>query len=241
MKHPILILLAVLCFSINLQAQRWWGRGIDGEGPRVERDLNLRDFEGVKMAMNADVYITPGNKQSVRISAQANIIDLIETDVNDGVWKIRSSENIDDVMPIKVYITIPRLTYAAVSGSGGIYGEGTFTAGNYMKVAVSGSGNLELNVNADQIEASVSGSGDIELGGSCNEFNIGVSGSGDVDADDLVTQNCDVRISGSGEAKVNASDNLKVSVSGSGDVFYRGDPNLTSRISGSGDLHRVRS
>lgn len=235
--------LAVLFFFATtpfIQAQKWWGRGVDGEGPRVEKDMNIDDFEGIRLTINADVYLTPGRSQSVRISAQQNIIDLIETDVDGGIWKISTEENLDDHSKIKIYITAEQMNYVKLSGSGDIYTEGTFeNAGNTVEVGVSGSGDLQFRTNARSIEAGISGSGDIELDGSAENIEVGISGSGDIDAIDLTARNCQVRISGSGTAKVHATQDLNVRVSGSGDVYYRGKPNVQSRISGSGDLESV--
>lgn len=236
MRNLLLVSILLLFFS-NINAQKWWNSGIKGEGPRVEQELDLRSFDGIKLTMAADVYLTKGNSQHVRISAQQNIIDLIKKEVNDGVWKISPEENIRDHSPIKIYITVPSMNYVGLSGSGDIYTEGTFDVSGEVNIAVSGSGDIRFNTNAAAIDASVSGSGDIELNGSARNMNVRISGSGDIDAYDLRTGSCEVRVSGSGGVKVHATEDLNVRVSGSGDVYYRGNPNVTSRISGSGDLH----
>ena len=235
-------LIVLLSFATTpiLNAQKWWGGGVDGKGPRVERDLQLDDFDGIRLTLSADVYLTPGRSQSVRVSAQQNIIDLLKTDVDGGVWKISTEENIDDHSKIKIYITVPEMTYVKLSGSGNIYTEGTFdNSGEEVEIGISGSGNLEFNTNARSIEAGISGSGDIELDGSTDDINVGISGSGDIDAMGMTARNAQIRISGSGNAKVHATQGLNVRVSGSGDVYYRGNPNVQSRISGSGDLESV--
>lgn len=223
-----------------MNAQSWWGGGVDGKGPRVEKDLQLDDFNGIRLTLSADVYLTPGRSQSVRVSAQQNIIDLLETEVENGIWKIDTEENIDDHSKIKIYITVPEMDYVKLSGSGNIYTEGLFeNSGKAVEVGVSGSGDLQFRTNARSLSAAISGSGDIELKGSTDDISIRVSGSGDIDAIDLTARNCEVRISGSGNAKVHATQDLNVRVSGSGDVYYRGRPNVQSRISGSGDLESV--
>ena len=80
MKNWIhLTALLVLFVSPCMNAQSWWGGGVDGKGPRVEKDLQLDDFNGIRLTLSADVYLTPGRSQSVRVSAQQNIIDLLET------------------------------------------------------------------------------------------------------------------------------------------------------------------
>ncbi|WP_020537111.1 head GIN domain-containing protein [Lewinella cohaerens] len=239
MKYLLMLPLFVLFFLPNTQAQKWWNGGVDGSGPRVEKDLQLDQFSGIRLSINADVYLTQGSTQSVRISAQQNIIDLIETNVDGSIWKIKTEENIDDHAPIKIYITVPRMTYVKLSGSGDIYTENTFTGNDAVEVGISGSGDLRFKTTANSIEAAISGSGDIELDGSTENLNISISGSGDIDAKELVSGNCEVRISGSGGAKVHATKNLNVRVSGSGDVYYKGSPNVQSRVSGSGDLQSI--
>ncbi len=235
-----LIVLLSLTTTPFLNAQRWWGGGVDGEGPRVEKDLQIDNFDGIRLTISANVYLTPGRSQSVRVSAQQNIIDLLETDVDGGVWKITTEENLRKHSQIKIYITVPEMTYVRLSGSGDIYTEGTFdNTGNEVELGVSGSGNLEFNTNARSVEASISGSGDVELGGTTDDISLGISGSGDIDAIDMTARNCQVRVSGSGNVKVHATQELNVRVSGSGDVYYRGKPNVQSRISGSGDLESV--
>jgi hypothetical protein len=239
MKNLLMLPLFILFFLPNTQAQKWWNSGIDGKGPVVEKTLQLDDFSGIRLSISADVYLTQGNTQSVRISAQQNIIDLIETQVEDNIWKIKTEENIDDHAPIKIYITVPRMTYVKLSCSGDIYTENTFTGNDLVEVGISGSGDLRFKTTARSIEATISGSGDIELDGSTENLNISISGSGDVDAKELMSSNCEVKISGSGGAKVHATQNLNVRVSGSGDVYYKGSPNVQSRISGSGDLQSM--
>jgi hypothetical protein len=239
MKNLLLLsLLALFCLS-NLQAQRWWNNGVKGEGPSVEKTIQLDNFSGISLNINADVYLTQGSTQSVRIDAQQNIIDLIETDVNNKIWRIKTEENLRDYSSIKIYITVPDMNSVKLSGSGDIYCESVFAGNDEVEVSISGSGDLRFKTTARSVDASISGSGDIELEGSAQDLSISVSGSGGVDAKELRSSNCDIRISGSGDAKVHATETLNVSVSGSGDVYYKGTPQVKSRISGSGDLESM--
>jgi hypothetical protein len=59
-------------------------------------------------------------------------------------------------------------------------------------------------------------------------------------AADLVTNKCDVRISGSGDVEINVTDELDASISGSGSVLYKGDPKkLNSHSAGSGKVRKM--
>ena len=212
---------------------------ISGQGDPSERTLQLDDFTGLVLTTSADVYLTQGSTQSVRVVAQDNIIDNLETEVNNGVWKIKGKKPMRNYKAVNIYITIPDLSMAKISGSGDIEGQSAFRTENKVDLGISGSGDIELDIDAPAIDAGMSGSGDIELEGETGEFTISISGSGDVDASDLVSENCEVRISGSGGVKVHATDNLDVRISGSGDVYYKGRPSVNSRISGSGDLRSM--
>lgn len=237
MKKIFFFILAVAFISINsATAQNWWKEKIRGEGPKVTKDLDLPAFEAVRLSLSADLYIRQGPTQSVRIEAQQNIIDNIIQEVEGSTWRIRPDRMVTRHEGIKIYITVPRLTEASVSGSGDIIGETTFSGADRFYSGVSGSGHIKLDLEAKEIEVKVSGSGNVNLKGSTESLLIRISGSGHVNADDLTAQKCNVQVSGSGRSSVNVSEDLEVKISGSGDVAYKGRPRLRSNISGSGDL-----
>lgn len=236
MRTILFLSLSLFFISQSCTQNRNWQQ-TKGEGSVVEQTLKLDHFTGVKLSISGNVFLTQGSQQSVRITGQQNIIDLIETTVNNDVWKIKTSQSIRQHEPINIYITIPSLTSAHISGSGDIVTEGVFTNCDQLKAGISGSGGLQINVQANAVDTHISGSGDIELSGSTNDLEVHISGSGDIDAYDMVSNNADVHISGSGGCRIHAEKELDVHVSGSGDIHYKGNPSVHSRISGSGDLH----
>ena len=234
-----ILFLSVALVFINQSCAQNWGRGVRGEGASAEKTLQLDDFSGIKLTMAGNVFLTQGNQQSVRIVGQQNIIDLIETTVHNGIWKIKPSQNLRNYDKLDIYITIPHLSYAKISGSGNIVSEGAFKNCDDLDLGISGSGGLKLNVDADDVDVKISGSGDIELLGQTNTLKLHISGSGDIDAMDMGCNDANVHISGSGECRINVDKNLDVHVSGSGDVYYKGNPSVRSRVSGSGDLRSL--
>ena len=105
-----------------------------------------------------------------------------------------------------------------------------------IELRITGSGDLDMALEADDIEVDISGSGKVVLEGTGDELEIDITGSGDVRAFDLAVQEADVNISGSGDAEVRVANRLDVRISGSGDVFYKGQPEINDIITGSGDL-----
>ena len=202
----------------------------------VDQELDLAAFERISLAISADVYLKQGDQQSITVRGQENIIANLMTDVQDKTWRIRFDRPIRRSQGIKIFITIPYLSGARVSGSGNIESDHIWQA-NTFYTGVSGSGNIKLQVQSEDLSSKVSGSGNINLGGSSKEYAVQVTGSGNIKAYELAATHCKVRISGSGNARVDAQEQLDVRISGSGDVMYTGRPRVNSKISGSGGLY----
>lgn len=232
-----LTLSAILCFISGACAQNWSsGPGISGEGPKVTKTLDLASFDGLALAISADVMVRQGSTQSVKIEAQQNIIDNLKKEVKDGVWKIGFEKNVKKSESVKIWVTVPTLEQLSISGSGSIIGESRFTNLNDLSLAISGSGNLKLDADSKNLSVAISGSGDMELAGSTGASTMKISGSGDIAAFDLNTRTCEVKISGSGDSSINVSESLDVAIAGSGDVYYKGRPSVRSKVSGSGEV-----
>jgi len=156
------------------------------------------------------------------------------------VWRVKFDKSMRSHKQVTIYITMSTLKEVSLAGSGNISTTNTFTGLDKVEAAVAGSGNIKLSVQAHAVESAISGSGDITLDGSADTLEGAISGSGDLHADGLKTSDCEVAISGSGDASVYCTGSLETSVSGSGDVSYRGDaPKVISHINGSGDIRKI--
>lgn len=234
----IVLLLSVALFAIVLQSCR----KVSGSGPVVTENRAVSDFKEIKSDISGEVYVTAGPVYKVSIEAQQNVIDVIETVLNDDRLTIRLKNNtsVRAEDKIVVRITSPNIRGLIVSGSGNISAnEPVTTSDLYMNV--SGSGDIYLNkLTAVTLDANISGSGRIDIaGGELNDQSLEISGSGDMDFLNLLSKDADVRISGSGSARVKATDHLKVRITGSGDVYYTGNPAVDVQITGSGSMKHI--
>lgn len=234
-KTFLFLLTLFSLISTNSYAQKW-GPGIKGEGPVVTKDLNVSGFHGVSLGFSGDVYLKQGSSHAVSVEGQANIIENIKTEVSGGIWRINFKRNVRNYQGLKIYITMPRLTMAKVSGSGNINTQGHFNNIDDLELGVSGSGNITMDADANNIDSRISGSGDIQVAGKTVGHSISISGSGDVFAYNLKSTKCSIRISGSGNCQVDVIESLDVSISGSGNVTYQGRPRVKSKASGSGSV-----
>ncbi len=232
----VLTLFTILLFTSSACTQNWSGTGVFGEGPKVTKTLDIASFNGLTLAIAADVTIRQGSTQSVKIEAQQNLIDLLNQEVKDGIWKVNFSKNVSHKESIKIWVTVSDIKQLSLSGSGSIIGEGGFSNIGDLALTLTGSGNITLDAASKNLSVIISGSGDMNLAGSTGEANMKITGSGDIKAFDLVAKTCEVKISGSGDSSVNVSESLEVAIAGSGDVYYKGRPSVRSKVSGSGSV-----
>lgn len=234
MKNIILLLILVVAGVQTALSQK-----IKGTGPRVTRTLDLASFEKIESNISADVEITQGSTQKITVEGQANIIDLIQTEVSDNKWKIKFPKNTwGDYEDLKIKITLPKLTAVGLGGSGSIITTNMFTADEF-NVGVSGSGTVKVMVEANRVDCGLSGSGNIHLQGKTHDLKIGTSGSGNVKALDFSASQVKIGISGSGSCEVSATDMLEAGISGSGSIRYKGQPKIKTGISGSGSIQSI--
>ena len=230
-KIPALLFILLLCLSACDEQ----GFCLDGEGDVESRTLDLSSIDGVRVHGNTRVYIKKGNRQRIEVKGQPNILDELETNVEGGVWDIGFDRCLSNYETVEVYLTLPDLRSAKISGSGFIKLEDRFRSREF-DVAVSGSGDIQGRVDTEILSSRISGSGTIELSGAAREQDVRISGSGNHKAFDFRTDKATISISGSGRAQVRASDELDVEISGSGKVYYKGNPDTNFNVSGSGKV-----
>jgi carbon monoxide dehydrogenase subunit G len=204
----------------------------------VEEMREVSDFAGVSLSGGGRLSIELGERETLRIEADDNLLAYIETEVRDGRLElgVREGVNLRPTQPVRFYVTVKELNAIAVSGSGKV--RAPDLEEEHFSVSISGSGEVRTgDLNASSLRVAVSGSGELELaGGEVNEQDISISGSGRVEASDLRCGSAKVAVSGSGGATVWATEGLDVRISGSGSVGYYGDPHTMFSTSGSGKI-----
>lgn len=202
-----------------------------------EETRDVAAFNEVFLKGSMDVEVVVGKEQSVRVVADSDIIDHIETEVRgDELHVSLERGHYRNIKKMIVYVTVPNLKGAGVHGSGDLLVEGA--EADDFELELHGSGDaIFKDARFGDLEIELQGSGDIEIDGTCKDVEIELQGSGDVDASDLQCDTADVTLHGSGDIEVYARSEADVSVHGSGDVVVSGEPEkVRSRVHGSGDI-----
>jgi hypothetical protein len=236
-----IFLAAVLLLFITTGCQYLDGQRVNGDGHITSQDRSVGSFNSVHASGSMNVHISQGASNSVRIEADQNLMQYIDVYVKGNTLVVRNKEgyNVQPSRDIVVYATAPVFRGIEVSGAGDIVGDNTISGNEPLEMHVSGSGNINMQVNLPKVSTEVSGSGDVMLKGQAQEFNAEISGSGKVKCFDLVTENTTLDLSGASDAEVTANKKLDIEVSGSGSVHYKGTASVNQKISGSGEIRKI--
>lgn len=236
MKSLKMLLVAALLFSTATACKKKFF-GINGKGDLITETRSTDAFDKIDLSIDANVIYVQDSVYSIRVTGQANILEVLTTTVSNNKLLIDYSRNVWKAKQVTIEVHSPNIREMELSGSGNITVEGAVTTDN-LQLGIYGSGNISIpSVTADDITAKISGSGNMSItAGTTNTQSYDISGSGNINAEDLVSNRTDAEISGSGSITVHALQLLNASISGSGDVRYHGNPVMNVNISGSGSV-----
>jgi hypothetical protein len=226
-KIGVIIFAAALIIGIVVASMSSFGKisgklfsfnfgGIKGSGNVKSEKRELSGFKSIDASGAFEVEITAQKDFSVEVEADDNLLELIKTEVSDGVLKIKSEKSINPKNPLKIRISAPDINGLELSGASKI--------------------NL-VNLNNDSLKLDSSGASKITIEGTTKNFGVEMSGASKLDAENLKAENVSVDSSGASNATVYASNELKVDLSGATNVIYAGNPkSVEKKVSGASSV-----
>jgi hypothetical protein len=214
---------------------------IKGDGNIQSEQRPIASFKKIEIGGNWEVIVTQGETESLKIEADKNLLDLIETKVDGDALIIgtKNNKSLSSEKGFKAYLTFKNLDKIELSGAVKLSAPSRLI---FDKLNIEGSGAAEINLdlNAKQLDAEMSGGSQTILKGSINEVHFTLSGAGSLSALELESNKFTVDISGAGTAEVSVKDELNATISGAGSVSYKGNPVVKKDISGAGKIFQLK-
>ncbi len=236
------ILMAALLVSLGFSACVFsTGKKVRGDGNVTSANRTPGSFSEVEQKGSFDVELLVGDQHAVLLEGEENIISKIETYIDGSTLKIQTEDGFDlrPTRDVRIKVTAPSYKKVYSYGSGNIVSNSMVKNDEPIEVGTKGSGDIKMEIMAPEVTASIYGSGNVTLKGETRKVTLECTGSGDLNAVDLLSEEANVDIKGSGNASVNSSKSLQVDVKGSGDVSYKGNPSIRSDIHGSGNIKKL--
>ena len=207
----LLLAVLVLCSGCVLRP------GIHGSGVSHSEFRPIPNgFEEVDLSGFGTVNILVGEPYSVCVTTDDNLVEHIETSVDNGKLKIKTRGRLKPKTGLTVDVTVPQLSAAHISGAGD------------MNV---------IDVSSESLDLSISGAGTLMATGCVDEISTSISGAGDAELENLIARHAHVKVAGAGDVSIFATESVTARVAGAGDVVCYGNPlHVDQRIAGAGDF-----
>lgn len=236
-----LFLLAILLLSLVACSEKKQ----EGVEPKRRTEIReARNFSHIDWTGTGNLFISQGNKEEIKLEANEDVLPDIITEVKDGTLHIEQKpqswiRNFLTETNFNAYISFKNIESISLAGKGTLKGEKEIQSKN-LTIKVSGSGNVDLALETENLTAIGMGSSNYHLKGKTDEQNVQINGSGIYNAAQLLSQKASIDIRGSGEANVNVQNQLNVIITGKGTVRYIGKPQISQTIFGSGIVEELK-
>lgn len=219
-----LCLATMLAFPSNLTAQ-----------------VNVPDINGIKnfdLNLACEVTLIQGDKPSLNITGDEDALSEIYFKSFGDKLVIKTHLHHQHKDDVKITLTVPDINEFSISGVVDLVTPSTINFNNFS-LEVSGVADLDMKIKSQKFNLDASGVLKGEIAGEAKEVKIDISGVGHLYASNLISTNCEVDISGMGDAEINVSEELEASVSGMGKISYAGHPRVNANTSGFGRIRKL--
>ncbi len=263
-------------FALGLDGSGWWlDRRIgfvavalalmgcefeEGSGHIVREQHDIPSVSRVHVGDGFDVEFTQGSASRLTVETDDNLMDDIEVDVHDGLVEVgweHEGSFYEPSQPVKVQITLPRLSYFEGSGgsklvareiaedalsiklTGGSVARVGEVWSNDMQVQLSGGSRAEFDlISAARLDLDSSGGSIMNGAGLVPLLSAQISGGGHLRGQDLITDRVQLQLSGGSQVDLTVTDVLKVDASGGSQVDFSGDASVDADLSGGSQVDR---
>jgi hypothetical protein len=218
------------------------GPGERGSGNLKTETRAVSDFHSIEISYPAQVLVKQGNKESLEIEAEDNLLPGLQTQVRNNTleifYKTKDGKHVNPTKTVKITIVVKDLTSVDFTSAGELTIDNLKT--NALDISLSGAGNLKLNkILVKALDVSLSGAGSMSASGTADDLNLSISGFGDFKGADLHSKDARVDISGAGSATTWVDNNLDAQISGAGSISYYGSASVTKQVSGVGGVNHL--
>jgi hypothetical protein len=232
-KLVIGIILTILLSSCQFDLN--FGEGERGNGNIQNQDRKVTEnFTVIKASEGLDVFVTQASQASIKVEADENVINLIKTDIKNGVLKIHTDQNIGRATK-SVYISLPKITKLTASSGADLIGKSEIKS-DYLEIDASSGADIVVQIDANEVDLDASSGSDIRVSGTVKRLTADASSGSDIKAGDLIAINGKASASSGADILLYVTQNLTANASSGSDIKYIGNPKSVSKnksVSGS--------
>lgn len=239
---PLIKLSIFLSFLVigntTTLAQNSRDNSITGSGNIITNTIKTQPYEILNISGPMEVTLEKGSEGNINVTAEDNVQDriVIESDGKTLTISMKNNTSLRNTKKIKILVPVEEISAISLNGSGRVESKNMLKTPS-LNLSISGSGDINADVAANILKVQLHGSGNIKLSGNAKDAEVKTTGSGNFEGKDLIAENAEVSISGSGDSTIHAKNTLNATILGSGSIFYMGNPDANKvKVRGSGKV-----
>lgn len=233
-KIIVTTLLSLSLFSCNFDINL--NSGVRGNGNVVtEERTTSSNFSIIKATEGLEVLLTQNDNESIIVEADANLHNLILTEIEDDVLKIHTKKNIGKCKAKKVLVNFKDISKIIATSGSNVYTTKTIDVEMLDLKTTSGS-DMTVAVNARTLHCESTSGSDLKLSGKTDLLIAEATSGSDIKAGELIAQSSKVKATSGADITINTAKELIASATSGGDVKYYGNPEKVTKnnsVSGS--------
>jgi hypothetical protein len=209
-----------------------------GNGISATEVRTLPSFDRVRLEAPVHVVVKSGPSYAAYVTTDGNLTSYLTTDAWGGTLTIGLPGYISPTVEPEITIVMPELHSVIHNGNGLVEVQ---EGGNFpdLDLTLNGAGEIKFSGTATNLHATVNGSGVIDMEGFAAALTANLRGEGAIHAENLLTEDADVELSGSGYVflDLDYQSTLSLALTGTGRVEWWGSPaKLDYHLSGEGKV-----
>jgi len=206
----------------------------------IQDKKNLTGVTRLQLDGVFNLTITQSDQESIEVVGDESMIKKLLIDQDGDLLTLSMEEDFDyhffGKKELRINLSLKDLKELKYDGVGNVKTQGTFKVGD-VRLIGTGVGNLELDLDAQQIDADFDMVGNINLQGKAKKAFFTNNGVGNLDAVNLIVKDMEINSSGIGNVEVHCTGDLSLVVDGIGKVSYSGNPRILKKeVSGIGKV-----
>ncbi len=211
---------------------------VHASGVVITRRLPVETFTKIQVADAFDVSVTLGGADRVALHVDSNLVGRLDTGVSDGTLHLglEPGTSVSGTPTLHADVTVKSLVGIDVSGAAHIDVAGDLSE-RRVALSVSGAGELEATIRADEADIQLSGASTARLAGRAARSVVDVSGASNLQSDRLQLGELTVDLSGASTATAWVTSSISAELSGASSLRYEGSPTFVRReVSGASSI-----
>jgi hypothetical protein len=206
----------------------------------IQEKKSLAEVTRIHIDGVFNVILIQSDQESIEVEGDEEMIKKLLIDQDGDLLTLSMEEDIKDNFfakeELKITLSIKDLKELKYDGVGNVKTNGAFKV-DQVRLIGTGVGNLELDLDAQQIDADFDMVGNINLQGKANKAFFTNNGVGNLDASNLIVKDMEINSSGIGKVEIHCNGDLSLVVDGIGSVTYSGHPRILKKeVSGIGKV-----